>query len=783
MTIPETLERVDVTIGGVVQGVGFRPYVFRLATRLGLTGWVGNDRAGVTVDAQGPPGAVADFLSRIAAEAPPLARVASVRCNARPVEPSRSGFRIVSSQSSAQDGPRTLVPPDTATCDDCLRELFDPANRRYRHPFITCTNCGPRFTIIRALPYDRPNTTMAGFPICARCAAEYANPADRRFHAQPVCCPDCGPRLWYTYGASRVDGADAAIAAAQACLAGGGIVAVKGIGGYHLACSATDDAALARLRARKGRGGKPFAVVVRGIDVVRRLVHLDGDEEAVLTGPARPIVLLRRRTGSPCSDLVATRNPYLGVMLAYSPLHHLLLTPVDRGHGHVVRDCSGSTGGDKAVAEVLVLTSGNLSDEPICYDDEDARARLSGIADAFLTHDRPIHVPCDDSVVRVVDGHELPIRRSRGYAPLPVPVSSTVDVLAVGAELKNTFCLTRGPYAFCSQHLGDMASLATLQAFERAVGHLTGLYGARPAVVAADAHPAYQTRSWARRNHAARLVEVQHHHAHVASLLAEHGRVGRPALGVAFDGTGYGSDGTIWGGEFLLVGQSIDTFTRVAHLRAIELPGGDAAVRHPWRVALAYLHATGLAWDEDLPPVAQAPPAQVRLLRAQLDRGLRCVRCTSIGRLFDAVSALLGVCQSITYEAQAAIELEALAGDGAATTAPWSSAPLPFIDGELDPAPLLAGLVAGLRAGVAVEALAAGFHDAVADAVVTVASTVECPTVGLTGGVFQNVRLLRACRTRLEAAGFEVLTHRVVPGNDGGLALGQAVISAHARKE
>jgi hydrogenase maturation protein HypF len=756
-----TAVRLHVVVEGVVQGVGFRPYVYRLATELGLTGSVENNSTSVIADVQGDEAAVTAFVDRVGPDAPPLALVTRVTSEPRAPDPRRRGFHIAQSRTSA--GARTLVPPDTAICADCVRELNDPADRRYRHPFITCTNCGPRFTIITSLPYDRPATTMAGFPMCETCAGEYHDPADRRFHAQPIACPDCGPRLWFTDGTGHTTGDGECIAAAQRALSDGRIVAVKGIGGYHLACSVTGDEALTRLRERKGRGDKPFAVLVRDLAVASRLTCVAAAEAAIMNGPAHPIVLVERRPDAAISPLVAPGNPLLGVMLPYSPLHHLLLT----GPG---------------APDALVLTSGNVSDEPICFDDTEARGRLARLADAFLGHDRPIHVPCDDSVVRVVEGRELPVRRSRGYAPLPVDLGRSVrSVLAVGGELKNTFCVTRGRHAFCSQHLGDMGSLATLQAFERASAHMTGLYEVQPGVLAADAHPGYQTRRWAeRKRDGVRLV--QHHHAHVVSLLAEHARIGEPVIGVAFDGTGYGEDGTIWGGEVLLVGADASRCTRVGHLRPIALPGGDAAVRHPWRVALAHLAAAGLPWTADLPPVAHASPDELRMLRAQLDSGFACVPCTSAGRLFDAVAALLGVRQHISYEAQAAIELEVLA----AGTGPELRFTLDE-DGVLDPSDVLAGLVAGLHDGVSPARLSAAFHDAVADAVARAVQAVSARhgvrLAGLTGGVFQNVRLLQACRARLRAAGFDVLTHHLVPPNDGGLALGQAVVAALATSE
>jgi len=772
---PAALTRRRITVEGVVQGVGFRPFVYRLAAELGLAGFVGNDSRSVFIEAQGPEADVETLLWRLRAEAPPLARITAVHERELPVDPADRAFRIAESREA--DGARTLVSPDVAPCDDCVRELFDPADRRYRHPFITCTNCGPRFSIIRELPYDRAATTMAAFPMCAACAAEYHDPRDRRFHAQPLCCHDCGPRLAFhgtPYRGEPVTGTDAALAAAQRALAAGQVVAVKGIGGYHLACLPHSDRAVGLLRERKNRSGKAFAVMARDLAAARRLAEIGPAEEAALTGPARPIVLLRRRPDAPVSPLVAPGNPLIGVMLPNSPLHHLLFAPVP---GH-----------DTAVPDVLVLTSANVSDEPICFDDADARTRLPRLADAVLTHDRPIHVPCDDSVVRVVDDHELPIRRSRGYAPLPVRLGRPAPpILAVGGELKNTFCVTSGEHAFTSAHVGDMGSLETLRAFERATGQLTALYGAAPEHLAADTHPGYLTRAWAERNADGRPVHlVQHHHAHAVSLLAEHGRLGEPCVAVTFDGTGHGLDGQVWGGEILLVEADAHRFTRAAHLRAVPLPGGDAGVRNPCRMALSHLDAAGIPWEADLPCVAACTDAELKVVRAQLDRGIGCAGCTSMGRLFDAVSSLLGVRHRISYEGQAALELEALAPP-AADAAPGDGTVPPLriavgADGVLDPAPLLHGLVAGLRAGVPAAALAAGFHRAVADAVTEAVTAIGrahgVRLAGLTGGVFQNVLLLRACRDRLRAAGFEVLTHRVVPPNDGGLALGQAAVAA-----
>ena len=751
------------TIVGVVQGVGFRPFVHRIATELGLAGFVGNDSGAVFIEVQGPLARIDEFGRRLRAEAPPLARINAV--SIADIEANTlggDGFRIVDSQIAP--GATTPIPPDIAVCDDCIAELFNPQDPRYRHPFITCTNCGPRFTIIRALPYDRPTTTMSTFAMCDRCVVEYHDPANRRFHAQPVACPDCGPTLWFCSGSERVEGADAALAATQRALAAGDVVAIKGIGGYHLACVVADEAAVGALRSRKARGAKPFAMLVRDLEMARRYAHIDDAEAAVLTSPARPIVLLRRRAEAPVADAVAPGSPLLGLMLPYSPIHHLLLAPVP--------------GADSNVPDALVLTSANRSDEPICFTEDDAASRLSTLCDVVLDHNRPIHVPCDDSVVRVIDGRELPIRRSRGYAPLPVELGRDGPaILAVGGELKNTFCLTDGSRAYMSGHIGDMETLETLRAFERAVGQLSEIRH-RPVRLAADLHPGYQTRNWAERHADDRPLDlVQHHHAHVVSLLAEHGRLGEPIIGVSFDGTGYGCDETVWGGEVLAVGQDSHRFVRVGHLLPVPLPGGDAAVRNPWRMGLSQLWMAGIDWTLDLAPVVAATPAELRLIRSQLENNTGCVACSSMGRLFDAVASLLGVRHRIDYEGQAAIELEVLADSASAGTVKLRMDVR--TGGVIDPTGMVRAMVSALRAGVEPAVLAAGFHDAVADAVSEVVTLVagEVRLVGLTGGVFQNVLLLRQCRQRLQQAGFEVLTHRLVPPNDGGLALGQAAVS------
>jgi hydrogenase maturation protein HypF len=761
---PDTVQRRRIVIRGVVQGVGFRPFVARIADDLDLSGHCGNDAVSVFVEAEGAAAALDELFRRIAAEAPPMSMITDMRSEVVPPL-GDSTFRIVPSRSLP--GARTLVAPDVATCPDCLSEMSDPDDRRYRHPFITCTNCGPRYTIITDLPYDRPATTMAAFDMCARCRGEYADPDDRRYHAQPISCHACGPRMWV-----EVDGEvcsiddDGAVCQVQQELSDGGIVAIKGIGGFHLACDATHPDAVATLRERKHRPDKPFAVMAPSITAVTAFASVSPAEEVALSQPARPIVLLRKATGSSISDEVAPHLDEIGVMLPYTPLHRLLFGTVP--------------GKRLQPPQVLVMTSGNLSDEPLCYTNDSARERLSEIADLFLMHDREIAVPCDDSVVAVWDGTELPVRRSRGFAPLPVALPGPGPVaLAVGAEVKNTFCLTRQDFAFCSGHLGDMGSLESQQAFGASVRQLTALHQATPEIVVADDHPSYSTRLWAERYTAETgvpLTTVQHHHAHVASLLAEHGRIGTPVIGVAFDGTGYGCDRTVWGGEVLYVGSDIDHTQRVGHLETFLLPGGDRAVRNPFRVALSLLHAAGIPDAEGLALTDSCPADEQAVVRAQLASGTGCVWTSSMGRLFDGVASLLGVRHQVSYEAQAAIELEALARS--ATTS--VDLPMEADDGRLGLVALVRALVDGVQSGRPPAELALGFHRAVASAtaelVIRAARDRAVTTVGLTGGVFANRLLLGELSGSLRSAGLSVLTHRRVPSNDGGLSLGQAVI-------
>ncbi|MDX3187323.1 carbamoyltransferase HypF [Streptomyces sp. MN03-5084-2B] len=717
--------RVAVRVAGVVQGVGFRPFVHRLAVRLGLSGFVGNDVHGVFAEVEGPPSGVERFVGALEAEAPPLALVDDVRVREIPAT-GGAGFRIVGSPRGG--GADTSISADSATCDDCLRELRDPADRRFRYPFVNCTNCGPRFTIVRGVPYDRPLTTMAAFAMCAECRQEYDDPADRRFHAQPVCCPACGPALRFGPG-----GGDPVPATAEA-LRGGAIVAVKGLGGYHLAVGARHEEAARRLRQRKHREAKPFAVMVADLAQARELAEVDAAAERALTGRRRPIVLLPKK--AELADAVAPGNRRIGLMLPYTPLHHLLLE---------------STG-------PIVLTSANVSDEPIVHRDEDL-GRLAGIADAFLGHDRPIHVRTDDSVVRIVGGREQLQRRSRGYAPEPVTLRRPAKrhLLGCGAELKNTFCLAKGRHAYVSHHIGDLENYETLKAFTEGIEHFKHLFDVDPVLVAHDLHPEYLSTKYA-LDQDVELLGVQHHHAHIAACLADNGHED-PVLGVAFDGTGFGPDGTIWGGEFLLA--DLSGYERLTHLRPVAMPGGVTAIRQPWRMAASYVDELGRPADETI----------VKLKRSGLNSPLT----SSAGRLFDAAAALLGVRDTITYEGQAAIELEQLADPAEKSAYPAR------IDEVIHGEDLVAALLddPGPRAK-----RAARFHNGVAEAIARTCDRFRdrSTTVALSGGVFQNVLLLDRTAGQLEQKGFRVLTHRNVPTNDGGISFGQVAVASRTTR-
>jgi hydrogenase maturation protein HypF len=735
--------RRHVRVEGIVQGVGFRPFVHGLATRLGVTGRVGNDVHGVFLEIEGTRTQVEAFLTGLVEQAPPLAEIEQVTHT--PATPTGvDDFTIVASDTAGER--RTLVSADSATCDDCLRELFDPENRRHHYPFINCTNCGPRFTIIQDVPYDRPLTTMASFTMCPLCAAEYHDPTNRRFHAQPTCCPDCGPHL--ALGDSKTP-----IAAAATLLNAGKIVAVKGIGGYHLAALANDETATQVLRQRKHREDKPFAVMVSDMDEAEKLCTLDDTAAGLLTSRRRPVVLLERRPDAPVAEAVAPANRQLGLMLPYAPVHHLLL---------------------HATGAPIVLTSGNVSDEPIAYTDEDATTRLSGIADAYLTHNRPIHLRTDDSVVRPFQGRETVLRRSRGYVPepLPLPRPAPRPILACGAELKNTFCLAKNHHAFLSHHIGDLENYETLRSYTEGIEHFRRLFDIDPTLVAHDLHPEYLSTKHAKEMTGVELVGVQHHHAHIASCLADNGEEG-PVIGVAFDGLGYGTDGTIWGGEFLLA--DLRGFDRLGHLAPIAMPGGTAAITQPWRMAAAYLHA---AYDGTPPSldVMHRNESQWTQVLAIARKGVNSPLTSSAGRLFDAVSALLGLRDSINYEGQAAVELEQHADP--TERGAYRAGVTDTIAGV----DLVRAVVDDLRHGVATPVIAARFHNGVVDAVTRMCLRLRDDTgvadVALSGGVFQNLLLLKGCVNQLGDKGFRVLTHSRVPTNDGGISLGQAAVAA-----
>jgi hydrogenase maturation protein HypF len=762
-------------VHGTVQGVGFRPYVYRLANELGLAGWVLNDARGVLLEVEGEPERVGEFLDRLAADAPPLAVVERVETSALAPLGERSFAIRESPRGEEADAP---VTPDTATCADCLGELFDPGDRRHRYPFINCTNCGPRFTIVRGVPYDRPLTTMAGFEMCSACRAEYEDPSDRRFHAQPNACPECGPSVSLIDPDGHAAGHDGSgsgdqVFAAATALRNGAIVAVKGIGGFHLACRADDEAAVSTLRARKHREDKPFALMVATADVAASLVELGELEQALLSAPQRPIVLAARRDrGGAVAHSVAPGAPELGLMLPYSPLHHLLLA-----------DAGGT----------LVMTSANVSEEPIAYRDDDVRARLAGIADMLLVHDRPIETRTDDSVVRTVAAGTMFMRRSRGYVPasISLPDAATRPILACGAELKSTFCVAKGSRAWVSHHIGDLQNYETLRSFHEGIEHFKQLFSVEPEVIVHDLHPEYLSTKYAlelvvgERDGAPggdgrpERVGVQHHHAHLAACLAEHGEAGT-AVGAIFDGTGYGTDGTVWGGE-LLVGD-LAGFRRAGALRPVRLPGGERAIRQPWRMACAWL--TALHGTE--PPIPAALRGLVderhwRLVTRMTLTGLNAPVTTSMGRLFDAVAALCGVRAEVNYEGQAAIELEGACdpGERGAYEVEVSTAEGSVV---IDPLEALRAVVADIDRGTDVGVIASRFHAGIATATVTactlVAASAETETVVLSGGVFQNRRLLESATVGLQAAGLRVLVPELLPPGDGGISYGQAAVAA-----
>jgi len=768
-------ERLRVTIRGAVQGVGFRPFVYRLATESGLRGWVLNSVQGVFIEVEGERPALEAFLLRLEQERPPRAIIQSLEFSfLDPV-----GYPDFVIRHSEEAGEKTvLILPDIATCPECRREVGDPTDRRYHYPFTNCTHCGPRFTIIRALPYDRPNTSMAHFNLCPDCRREYENPLDRRFHAQPVACPVCGPQVELCSGDGHFQSArhltdDEAIQEAARAVREGRILAMKGLGGFLLIVDARNEAAVRRLRERKHREEKPLALLYPSLEAIKDHCFVSPLEERVLTSPESPIVLLRRQEQKPgfgekpgfysVCEAVAPGNPYLGIMLPYTPLHDLLM---------------------QEMGFPVVATSGNRSDEPICIDEDEAQERLGDIADLFLIHNRPIVRHCDDSIVRVVLGQELVLRRARGYAPLPVLLKHEVPpILAVGAHLKNTIALSVEQQVFVSQHIGDLDTPEACAAFERVITDFLRLYEVEPVAIAHDLHPDYFSTRYAKSQIGNRQlpIAVQHHHAHLASCLAEN-EVEGPALGVTWDGTGYGLDGTVWGGEFLWGDAS--GFERVAHLRTFRLPGGEAAVKEPRRTALGVLWEhfgpQALEW-KDLSPVAAFSSSERRLLGQMLERGVNSPVTSSAGRLFDAVAALVGLRQQIRFEAQAAMMLE-YAVDEAVTDAyplPTTQYPIPNTQSiVLDWGPLLEALLADIRRGMPVGVMAARFHNALVEGMVAVAQVVGAERAALSGGCFQNRILLERAYRRLAEAGLRVYVHQRIPPNDGGIALGQVAVAA-----
>lgn len=743
----------------MVQGVGFRPYVYRLAAARNLAGGIANTASGVAIEVQGEPQSVEDFLRALPAEAPTLSRITDfevreIGCNGD------HDFRIHASEKS--EAARALIPPDIAVCDDCLRELFDPADRRYLYPFINCTNCGPRFTIVRSIPYDRPQTSMAAFEMCARCRAEYDEPANRRFHAQPNACWDCGPRveLWNTRG-EPISCNDPIREAAEQ-LRAGAIVGVKGLGGFHLAADATNPNAVEKLRNRKHRVEKPFAVMVPDVETASESCELSSEEREILLSLERPIVILRRKNPSAIAPSVAPFNPRLGIFLPYTPVHHLLFA--------------------KSGLLALVMTSGNVSEEPIAIGNSEAVARLSGLADSFLVHNREILRRCDDSVVRSSGTRVRTLRRSRGFVPVPVFLDREYpSVLAMGGELKNTICLLQGRRAFLSQHIGDLENAEAYNFFGEAVEHWQNILEIEPSVVAYDLHPDYFSTRWALGRKGVRTIGVQHHHAHIASCMAENHVEGR-VIGIALDGTGYGADGCVWGGEILLA-DYLD-FERAAHFSYVPMPGGAAAIREPWRMAAGYLrHSFGEEMFRlAIPFVEQIPPAKLRTIFQMAERGVNSPLTSSCGRLFDGVAALAGLRREVNYEAQAAIELEAFRDESAAGQ-PYEFA-LREEGGvlQLDPAPVIRAIVEDLLRGATPGQISQRFHDglacALADAARLLRERSGLDTVCLSGGTFQNVYLSGELERLLSKDGFRVFTHSQVPAGDGGLSLGQAVVAA-----
>jgi len=756
------LQRQKIIVDGIVQGVGFRPFIYQLAKRFGLTGSVCNDTRGVTIEVEGQAGALHQFVTAIRSEKPPLSVIQSLDTQEIPAQ-GTTGFGIL--QSRVDETRRAQIAPDTFVCDDCLKELFDPADRRYHYPFINCTNCGPRYTIVTGIPYDRPLTTMAEFPLCDDCQAEYDDPTSRRFHAQPNACPICGPELQLLAANGQpplienlLSGIEDPLSEAIRRLKKGQILAIKGLGGYHLAVDAGNQDAVLELRRRKQRDEKPFALMAGNLETVRRFAHVGDDEARLLLGVERPIVLLQKRADHKLAESISPANRYFGVVLPYTPLHFLLL---------------------QDAFEALVMTSANLSDEPIAFEDDEACQRLGAIADAFLIHNRRIHTRTDDSIARVMADRPLLLRRSRGFVPRAVALSAeSPSILAVGAELKNTICLTRGDRAFLSQHIGDLKNLEVYDSFKQTINHLQSILEVRPELIAHDLHPDYYSTRYAIEESGLPTVAVQHHHAHLASCLAENG-VESPAIGVIFDGIGYGTDGHIWGGEFLV--GDMQTYERVGHFHYLPMPGGDLATKEPWRMALSYLQSIYKEIPDNVKVFDGISENELRLVAQATVKGINAPLTSSCGRLFDAVAALLGLRQKVNFEGQAAMALEMIAE-------PSQSQPYTCLLSQaadqiiFDPRPLVEEIIVDLEAGVSTALIAGRFHASLADMIRDVCCQIRQQTslsqVVLSGGVFQNALLTEMALAYLEKAGFKVLTHSLVPPNDGGLALGQVVVAA-----
>jgi hydrogenase maturation protein HypF len=766
-------------VSGIVQGVGFRPFIYNLAQRLSLYGWVRNTSSGVEIEVEGDEKSLDDFYSQLMKEAPPLAIIDQLNRHPIPVK-GYTDFKIFHSSVS----PEAFQPisPDISICPDCLHELFDPANRRYRYPFINCTNCGPRFTIINDIPYDRPNTTMAGFELCPECKTEYDDPSDRRFHAQPIACPTCGPHVWLEGNTHTVlFNHDEAIREAQKLLQQGKIIAIKGLGGFHIACDATNEDAVELLRKRKLRVDKPFAVMVPDISTARKHCSISEEEQTLLQSRTRPIVILNRLSESSIVDQIAPNQQTVGVMLPYTPLHYLLL--------------SDSSGDNLPISNILVMTSGNLSEEPIAYDNEQARLQLSSLVDYFLMHNRPIETRCDDSVTRILPKNKgiQFSRRSRGYAPNPILVPwSLPQILATGAELKNTFCMTRENYAFISHHIGDLENYETFQSFEEGINNYQQLFRLTPEAIAYDLHPNYLSTQYALEQAATHnypAIGVQHHHAHIAACMAENQiPPSTPVIGISFDGTGYGTDSAIWGGEILIADYC--SFERYSHIKYYRLPGGDMAIRNPSRIAIAYLLQSGIDLNNPFPPILATKSNQLDALKSQLTHHINTPSTSSMGRLFDAVAALIGVRQSINYEAQAAIELESLVDSNET-----SSYAFDFYDEKqdislnqnntviIDPVPVLNNIAADYLDHHPLPIISAKFHNGIANMVVSICAKIRdqrgITDVVLSGGVWQNQTLLLKTIACLEENNFNAIIHHKLPPNDGSISFGQAMIVYH----